>query len=1626
MRYGILGPLEVSAGAGGAAVPSGAKARALLAILLLHANEAVSADRLALAMWGDDAPHGSVKALQVHVSRLRRALGDGAVIETTPGGYCLRVEPGELDVERFDELVEGGRQALADGDAQRAAVLLREGLGVWRGPALSDLAQESFATSEIRQLEERRLAASELAIDCDLAAGRHREVIGEIGALVAEHPLRERLHAQRMLALYRCGRQAEALEAYREARQLLVDEIGVEPGAELRALHEAILRQDPSLDLVRTELPRQLQAAVRQPMVGRERELTWLWTRWERVRAGPGELVAVIGPLGIGRTRLVAAFAADVQREGAAVSYVDGWQRVDDVVAATRRVADAQRPMLLVVDDVDADPSAVAALGALDLASTRALVVATTQDAGDLTAAAGLVLEPLDAESVRRIAELYAAERDLPGADLLAASGGIPRRVHEVASERARQQAARRVVAAAPRAAADRDELRAAEAELAGGVVDFQAARERAQLLDEPEGPGVCPFKGLASFDVADARFFFGRERLIAELMARAVGAPLLGVVGPSGSGKSSVVRAGLLPALASGVLPGSDSWPQVLMRPGEHPLAELRAAMIDIAGDERIVLAIDQFEEVFTACRDERERNAFIDAIVHVASRRRGSTVVLAVRADFYGRCAGHRALSALLGAGNVLVGPMQRDELCRAIELPAERAGLEVEPELVDALLDDVGDEPGALPLLSTALLELWQARDGRRLRHATYERTGGVRGAVARLAEQAYGELEPAQQRTARRMLLRLAGEGPDGTVVRRRIALTELEGYGDDDVTRVLDVLADRRLVTVSASSVEVAHEALLREWPRLRGWLEDDAQGRSIHRHLADAAREWDARGRDPGDVYRGARLAAALEWRAGHEEDLNTAERDFLDAGRDISGRAQRRLRLVLAGVAALLVAAVLGGVVALHQRSTARSEARTAQAQRLGTQALTEGDLARSLLLAREGVALDDSVATRSNLLAALLRAPAAMRVIRGDGSPLQAIAVAPGNRTLVAGDIDGSVFFRDAASGRPIGPPYEASDRAVATALAFSPDGRRFAVAGGGDFIDIVDARTHKRITDLFTVPNHEAFTLRGVTFSPPDGRVLAASYFAHVGRPTPGSYNPPPRTATFLQLWDSRTGTMLGRPRPIGPGHAAPVGFVAGGRRLVVSGRAGTTIFDRRTLRPVRHWLAGGAPAAMSPDQKVLAFGAPDGSVRLLELGSGKVRAAVRRHHAAVTVLRFTPDSRRLVTAAVDGTVITWDVRSAAPIDTLESESAGAAALAIAGDGRTAYSANQDGSIVAWDLTGTRRLARAFRTPPMLSNFGSVVATRDGAGFAVPDGTGYVDVFNARTLARTTRIRVGSVPVAAVAMMPDGRTLAAAREDGRVAFADVRSGQLLRRPFLVHTGLTARVAVSRDGRWLAVAGGDPGVDIWDDSEQRFENTLTLGDDVFDVSMSPAADTLVAAVGRPGRGELDVVALPGLRILHRVPAPPGYVARFSSDGRLLLYGDIVGRTWIFDTRTWRHGAPLVGNSLGVASVDLSPDRRTLAASSFDGTTRLWDLASGRAIGTPLPGLPVQRASAAFVDGGTHLVTVSDDGHGYLWDLRPQAWERRACAVAGRALTRAEWQDVLPERGYAPACAQR
>jgi Novel STAND NTPase 1/WD domain, G-beta repeat/Caspase domain len=654
----------------------------------------------------------------------------------------------------------------------------------------------------------------------------------------------------------------------------------------------------------------------------------------------------------------------------------------------------------------------------------------------------------------------------------------------------------------------------------------------------------VCPYPGLAAFEMNEASWFFGRERLTAQLVTRLAedigGSGPLMVSGPSGSGKSSLLRAGLLPALARGSLPvpGSRTWPRLVFTPTAHPMSELATKLAkltaaDYAGildrlhagtgrppdvvrdtlqamagggqtaGARLVLVVDQFEETFTLCADDSERRAFIHALCAAARGGDARTepaalVVLGMRADFYGHCAAFPELVPALQDGQVLVGAMTIPELRAAITRPAEATGQLVQEGLVELLLRDLGTangpgeddhhddartagyDPGALPLLSHALRVTWQQREGRTLTLAGYQHTGGIRQAIATTAERTYQRLDDTGQGEARQLLLRLVHLGDGGEDTRRRLSKARLIQEAADPAMTVgvLDSFTHARLLTINADIVEITHEALLRAWPRLRGWIDTDRAGLLVHQQLADAAATWDSEGRDPSALYRGTRLAVARAWAGdpGHLPDITPLTRDFLQASSDEEDetkrrqdqarqrekRIGRRLRQLVAGLAVLLILAIAATAYAVDERGSAFSERNKAIANEVAIEAnvLRSGDPSLAMQLSLVAYHLARTAQTHSSLLSAFA-APYDTRILAHTSS-VNSVAFSPDGRTLATGS--GNFLGSDknaehtarlwniASSGKPkLLATLNGHTNAV-TSVAFSRSGR-ILITGSSD---------------------------------------------------------------------------------------------------------------------------------------------------------------------------------------------------------------------------------------------------------------------------------------------------------------------------------------------------------------------------------------------------------------------------------------------------------------------------------------------------------------------------------------------------------------------------------------------
>jgi WD40 repeat protein/class 3 adenylate cyclase len=1425
-------------------------------------------------------------------------------------------------------------------------------------------------------------------------------------------------------------------------------------GSSRKSDHPVDAALPPELDLV-------------SPFVGREKELRWLRWSWRRARHGHGRGVFVIGAPGMGRTRLAAELARGANQDGATVTYIGCAAPTDEAMRRLEEAASTDGPALVIVDDLS--EKIQRGREAFELLLQRAqgrdlLVVATCEEplarrVKDLTeqvdpdGSARRHLEPLSAHEVVELATVYAgaSPADLPLSDLMEDTGGSPELLHAYVIDWAVGHVADRLNASATRAGAQRSGLRAAEADLAVTVAEIELARERARIHGmeagrttegAPRPTTMCPFKGLATFDPSDADLFFGREQLIAEMVARSVGARFLGVVGPSGSGKSSAVRAGLMPALAGGALPGSQTWSQRLIRPGPHPMAELGSASTD---EGRSILVIDQFEETFTTCADEDERTAFVQAITTDADDR---VVIAAVRADFYGRCAEYPSLARLFGMTHVLVGPMDERELRRAIELPARRAGLRVEPSLVEALVGEVADEPGGLPLLSTTLLELWQRRDGRMLTMERYRETGGVRAAVARLAEDAYARLSAQEQIVARAMLLRLAGTEIGDAAIGRRVSLAELDVDHDPDAAEVLTVLADARMLTVSEGSVEVAHDALLREWPRLRGWLEEDIEGRQLHHHLTEAAREWTAGGEDAADLYRGARLASAMDWTAQHTVELNEQERAFLGQSREASQaeidrtrRMNRRLKGSLTGVALFLVVALVGASLALQQRAHARAIATVAESKRLAAQAVAETDLGRSVQLALAGLTLDDSVDTRGALLQVLQRDPSAIGLIPTSGS-LADVAVAPDGRTVVVADQDGSLDFFDVGSRAMVDSPVPVLDNANAYQMAFDPSGRTVAVAGHtgqSTIIGLVDATDH-HVTPLTSFGSGNG--AMDLAFSP-NGKQLAVA-FASVAVPglnpiTPrwiDFIDPATRDESYIKVGVFNTEQEAGTPDTW---HSTTVAYLPGGTLAVSWFDGGTTIWNVRSQRSVQRFDVGGPALAVSADGRTLAVGQLNGDVTLIDVRTGTVRRMQGHHEGPVMAAAFTPDGRTVITSGIDGQIKLWGVGTSRILATFS----GSGALAVSPDGNTLYSSGSAAAIEIWDLSGMHGLTSATNIGagyPQFAVGGSLIAYQLPGGRLGPATE--IGLWDTGTGA-TSRIPALPGQTCSASLSPDGAQMlescdgaygTAAQTDRNIAVWDVSSGTRIGAVMRSSGGATWDGAFSPDGSTFATASDDVSgvaggsrtstVIVRDTASMQIAASYPLSGSAAredGVVFSPDGRLIAAATSGP-TPDIRVWDL-GSEVLVASPEVKDHIEvksmAFSPDGRTLALALATGIVRFLDTSTWTDAASPI--TAAADSISYSPDGTYLAIADA-GDVSLWEVASGRRVGDSYVGAPDNRfGTMRFLpDGRIVLMIANEPAFVYRADLA--SWKAQACSIVGE-VTPAQWQQIAPDEPYRSTC---
>ncbi|MFD7667820.1 hypothetical protein [Streptomyces sp. NPDC059788] len=1160
---------------------------------------------------------------------------------------------------------------------------------------------------------------------------------------------------------------------------------------------------------------------------------------------------------------------------------------------------------------------------------------------------------------------------------------------------------------------------------------------DAARALEADEDSAVPPYRGLARFEPDDHARYFGRRRLTGELLRRVRERRIVAVFGPSGSGKSSLLRAGLIARLRQ---PAADPPlglpPPAAIRvltPGAHPGRDAARLFAPAASPGDTWLVVDQFEEVFTLCADPDERNAFIGRVLTAHDPASRLRVVLGVRADFYGRCLAHRELADVIREASLPIGPMAPAELREAIVKPATAEGLIVERALTARLIEEMAEEPGSLPLLSHVLLETWRRRRGRTLTLQAYEAAGGVHGAVAQTAEDLYGRLSAQQAATVRRMLLRLITPGEGTPDTRRPAARGELDA-GDPAAARVVERLARARLITVDQDTVDLAHEALITSWPRLRGWIEEDRGRLIVHRRLTEAAGLWDELDRDPGALYRGTRLDAAEEAFAPREgpapapgpapaaapDELTPQERAFLTASaaardreRRAAARTTRRLRQFAATLSVLLVLALAAGLLAWDQF-------RTSEQQRDAAVAAQRISLSRQLA-AQSSALLEDRPDLASLLAVHAYRTAPTVEAVAG----LFTAVDVPLRRRLTA-------------------------HRGGVRAVAFSPDGRTLATTGGRDNavrLWSVATGTPRATLDAPTGP------LSALSFGA-DGRTLA-------GSTRDGSW----------RLWDTATGRT--RATFIGPGGpVATTAFSRDGRTLATGGTDGTVrlwnvatgalsatlrghtgkvvsvAFDPRGRSvatgsldgTVRLWdTAGGtvharlvSPAgsnravAFSPDGHTLAiYGSDDASIRLWDISAGKARSTLAGPAGYVIAMAFAPSGRILGGGSDDGTVRVWDVATGAILGTLPGHARRVSSVAFTPDGHTMASGSDDGTVRLWNTAlGDVLTTLAGHTGPV----GAVAFGRGGRTLAGGGDDGTVRVWDLAT--HSARLLGGRSDgglrdrVRAVAFSPDGRSLATTSRRLGVRIWDVATGRLL--ATLAHLKGEA-VAFSPDGRTLAGTSASGALWLWDSVTHRTRALATPRTDrVTSVAFGRDGRTL-ASSSLHGSVRLWDVAAGRTRTVLTGPGGDAGAVAFSPDGRTLAGGSGDGTVRLWDAVTGKVRTTIAGHTIGtLGAVAFTPDGRTLAASGRDtGSVRLWDVATGQPRAT-FAGQTGLVRSVAFSPTGHTLASGSTDGVVRLREVAlpgPAESVRRICRAVNRDLTPAEHAAYLPDEAPRRAC---
>ncbi|WP_030948375.1 hypothetical protein [Streptomyces sp. NRRL S-646] len=1163
---------------------------------------------------------------------------------------------------------------------------------------------------------------------------------------------------------------------------------------------------------------------------------------------------------------------------------------------------------------------------------------------------------------------------------------------------------------------------------------EAEAELDRAPTELPEDAPS--PYRGLTRFEPSDRHLFFGRDRMVTEVRDLLCRQRFAVLFGPSGSGKSSLLRAGLIPRLQEMSAERDRPVKLRIMTPGPTPVTTYGHLFTPAEDEPESWVVVDQFEEVFTLCRDPHQRSRFIDLLLAARDPGNRLRVLVAVRADFYARCAEHRGLADALRGAALLLGPMAADELRQAVVGPAQAVGCLVERTLTARLIDEVQGEPGALPMLSHALLETWRRRRGRTLMLAAYEAAGGVRGAIAATAEKVYGGLSPEQARTARHLMLRMVEPGQGTPDTRRSLARSELEEWATPDATVVVERLTRARLLTADEDGVQLAHEALITCWPRLHEWIEQDRERLRHHRMLADAARTWLEHDHDPGALYRGTRLTRAEELFPDHERDqaLTVSERTFLTCAlearaseRRAAARTSRRYRFVTVSLSAVLAVALLTGFAVWREYDDNQTQRTQNTARHMAdvADALRTTDPRAALLL---GVAAWRTAAlpeTHRSLLGSLAQPETDAFTDPEPGDDSDRFLADSGSTLL---SVEGRTWrtwnvaaHRRIASGRlPAGQTAVAvSEDARVLALSASDGVRLWDTATGAWTGDPAHPEKPYSIVDftaagylVTSVDGDDRVLLRSVR----DGRLLFAARSAGAdvaaGRGPGGPLMVVCSSASAApRVWDTArhralSGDWTNATDVCGDDEAVPV---LGSGRLAAFTANGVRVWDIRSGHQVAELSQPGVDyASFSKEGDFLAT-ADSTEITVWRLSSPD--APVFRHaldgqhlYRGLYWDPGHPTLRYLEGGAVHSLDLTRAVTPAwlgHPLDD----------ALLSPDGRTLATAERIGGDYRFQLRDTRdgHVVRTLPSSPL-------PVSRDPARPVDPGDTTPLMAFapDSGTLAY-------GIYAAGYEAAPQLITLWDVSHHRVRTTLDLATGD--------STGAVIGLALDSGGRRLygvrTPAVGELRDEVWDTGRHRRVSTLP-GLASGDLAVRPDGRLLV--------GDNRLAWLPGSSVTGRNLVQGDQVGAFAfdTDGSLLAVGDQTGRVALWDGEV-RHRAGVLRNVFpavhdttpeAVSALALSPDGRTLAVGGDAGSLQLWDVVARQPLGGPLTTSGERLDSLAFGPDGTTLYAGSAHVPLQRYVVDPEQVVAQVCARAGGSgLTRAQWRTYLPDAPYRRVC---